>query len=387
MTLAGTADLGALERKQQRALVALLSRTTARASGRGEISIDVDDQLIGLLPHAARIHRVSGTVERGLDGVDGVPEGVGGALASAREASALRHLVTIGALEQIRRSFEAADVSWVVMKGPVVASLLYPGVGERSYNDIDLLVDGSDFPAAMHALEQLGYRHDIHNWVLAERMLAGAVGMASPLAHADLHWHLHYSRDDRRQFDIRPREMIGRARTVEVSGIAVPTFDAVDTLITLGFHAARSGGHRLIWLKDIERSLAVDRPDLDELVRRCRSYRCAAPVGLMMERARVVLGAEVPREIVQAMVPEVLLRADRAVDRLWPWIRLHEGDTVARWLSRSARESVPVTLGAIPARAWRTAGRRLRPPPVNESDDEREKASFLAAVVAACEGS
>ena len=45
--------------------------------------------------------------------------------------------------------------------------------------------------------------------------------------------------------------------------------------MTLAFHAARSDGHRLVWLKDIERALAVESRDLDELVRRCRASRCA----------------------------------------------------------------------------------------------------------------
>ena len=89
--------------------------------------------------------------------------------------------------------------------------------------------------------------------------------MTSPLVPIDLHWHLHYSREDRRPFALDPDAMVERSRRVVVSGASVPTLDPVDTLLTLAFHAARSDGHRLVWLKDVERAVAVEEPDLDEL--------------------------------------------------------------------------------------------------------------------------
>ena len=75
---------------------------------------------------------------------------------------------------------------------------LYPEVGDRAYTDLDLLVGRRDFPGAMHLLEELGYEHTIHNWALAEQMLAGQIGMKTATAQIDLHWHLHYSHQDRR---------------------------------------------------------------------------------------------------------------------------------------------------------------------------------------------
>ena len=142
----------------------------------------------------------------------------------------------------------------------------------------------------------------------------------------------------------------------------------------------------MLWLKDIERSLAVDEPDLDELVRRCRRYRCAAPVGLMLNRSRILLGAEVPDEIIGALLPSSLRSVDGLLGRLRPRVRLDERETAARWLSRSARESLPATFAAVPERARRSTLRRLRPPPANETDDPEEKSGFLRSVVAASGG-
>ena len=258
------------------------------------------------------------------------------------------------------------------MKGPVVAGLLYPAVGDRTYGDLDLLLDRQDFPEAMRLLEDLGYRHSVHNWALAEEMLAGQVGMTSPLVAIDLHWHLHYSREDRRPFALDPDAMVERARRVVVSGASVPTLDPVDTLLTLAFHAARSDGHRLVWLKDVERAVAVEEPDLDELVRRCRAARCAPPVGLILSRARSLLDAEIPAEIIRAMTPIPLRAADRIASGLRHPVQLHERGTATRIYTRSVRSSTLATLYAVPERGARVLRRFLRPPRERERQLGRE---------------
>ena len=177
--------LDALRRPQRWALRLALIKATAVAGNevtdadRAELTSLVAGAPIEALPEAAAMHRVSGTVLRGLEGIAGVPDAVRTALAARRDQSAMHHLLVVGALSQIGRRFDEAGLSWVAMKGPVVAALLYPAVGERTYNDLDLLVDRRDFPKAMQILEDLGYAHDIHNWALAEEMLAGQVGLAT----------------------------------------------------------------------------------------------------------------------------------------------------------------------------------------------------------------
>jgi hypothetical protein len=347
---------------------------------RDELASLVARAPIDALPEAAAMHRVSGTVLRGLDGIAGVPDEVRTALAVRRDQSAMNHLLVVGALSQLGRRFDEAGLSWVAMKGPVVAALLYPGVGERTYNDLDLLVDRRDFPKAMRILEDLGYTHDIHNWALAEEMLAGQVGLATATMHIDLHWHLHYSEQDRKPFAFPIEAMIERGRRVPISGVSTPTLDAVDTLLTLAFHAARSDGHRLMWFKDVERAVVVDQPDFDDVVRRARADRCGGPVGLILNRARYLLGAPVPLEVVFDLIPRSLRIADDLAARVENPLQLHERTTVTRWFTRSVRASFASSALAMPPRAARSLHRVLFPPPQNESDDPDEKAAYLAAV-------
>lgn len=376
--------LDALTRPERKALLGLLIAAVA-ASGRpdlrdGPLPKLVDTAPIHALPAAAELHRVSGAVLRGLDGVDGVPDDVRRALDERRGQTALHHLFVVGALSEVSRALDEAALAWVAMKGPIVAELLYPDAGDRSYADLDLLVVRRDFPEAMAILEALGYRPAIKNWALAEKMLAGQVTMNGPAVQIDLHWELHYSSEDRRAFGFVPEEMVARARRVVAAGLGVPTFDAPDTLVSLAFHAARSGGHRLLWLKDIERSLAVDRPDLDEVVRRSRVYGCAPAVGIILDRARSTLGADVPDEIVKALTPASLRVANALSARVVPPVQLHERETVTRWLTRSMRSSIASTALDTPQRATQWLLRKARPPQVNETDDPVEKAGYLDAV-------
>jgi hypothetical protein len=382
----GTGGLESLTRHERYALRDLLIRATASAERSGatdELSRLTAAAPVDALPPAAALHRVSGTVLRGLDGVDGVPCDVRDQLAAVRRQSSLHHLLVVGALGQITRAFDEANLSWVVMKGPVVAARFYPDVGDRTYGDLDLLVDRAGFPAAVRILEELGYGHNIRNWALAETMLAGQVGMKSPMLDLDLHWHLHYSREDRRPFAIDPDAMIHRSRRVVISGVTAPTLDPVDTVLTLGFHAARSGGHRLVWLKDLERAVAIDEPDLDEVVRRCRTYRCGPPVGIMLGRAHALLGTEIPDEIVEALTPPALQAIEHLSYGPLNPVQLHDRDTVSRFLTRSARSSAPTTLAAIPTRLVRQLRRNLFPPAANETDNPDEKERYLNAVTVA----
>ena len=335
------------------------------------------------LPAAAALHRVSGTVRRGLESVaDVVAPSVLATLTQARQVSALNHLVVVGALSQLARAFDDAGLTWLVMKGPVVAGL-YPDVGDRSYADLDLLVAREDYATAIRVLEEHGYDHAIHDWALAESMMAGQVGMSGGRVSIDLHWHLHYSTEDRRPYALDPDAMLRRRMPAAVSGLRVPTLDPVDTVLTLAFHAARSDGHRLMWLKDIERALAVGRPDLDELVRRSRAARCAPAVGMMLSRARRIIDAEIPQEVVRSLAPRSLREADRVVCALQDPVQLHERPTMTRSFTRSVRSSLGASLVEVPSRMERLLRRRLDAPVPTETDSPEEKASYLAAVAAA----
>jgi hypothetical protein len=377
------AALSSLRRRDRTALRKVLIEAAIAADqdlGLERLAGAVAAAPLDAVPSVAVLHRLPGVVRRGLDGAPGVPDDVLSRLASAQHRAALHHLLVTAALDRIGRVFDGEGIAWAAMKGPVVAALFYAEAGSRAYGDLDLLVGRQDFPHAVRILEGLGHEHVIRDWPMAESTLAGQIELVGEGVHVDLHWHLPYSRDDRRAFGVDPEEMLERRRRVAVSGVTASTLDPVDTLLTLAFHAARAGGHRLIWLKDVERALAVEAADLDALVRRSRQYRCGPPIGLVLDRARTLLDAAVPEDVVRALAPVALLGAARCATALSHPVALHEGPTLQRALTRSVRSSFGTTVAAAPFRALRLAQRWLAPGRDHETDDPVEKLAFLCAV-------
>ena len=378
--MAVTTELDSFRGERRRSLRKILIAATS-AAYRDDHGLDlgllVRAAPMAHLPSAAALHRVAGSVFQALESVPGVPTEVANALNLRRRHAALRHLIMSRALVRIADALDTADISWLVMKGPALASLLYEHPGDRSYNDLDLLIDRSHLPHAVELLEGLGFSHSTHDWALAQKMGAGEFVMSDAAVSLDVHWHVLYSDLDRRPYAIEPRDLLARARRMDISGHQVPVLDPVDTLLTLTFHASRSDGHRLVWMKDIERAIANDQPDLDELVRRAHTFACAPPVGLALSRAHSLVGAEVPNEITRALVPTSIRSVDHLARFVSNPIQFHERPTPTRWVTRSVKSSPASSIRHLPHRALRATRARWMPEALNETDDPAEKSEFF----------
>ena len=377
-------ELAQLSRSERRALTALLTAAVARV-GRDDLATDLDrlvaDAPVDALPEAAYLHRVSGVVATSLQATTTLPDDVRDELEIEREDSGLHHLMIVGTLKTIADAFNDRGLRWLVMKGPVLASRLYDQPGDRTYGDIDFLVHPEDYGPAIEILEGFGYRHTIRDWVRAKSVMAGQINLAGALLEIDLHWHLHYSNLDRRPFRLDPIAILERSVEVDVGGVTAPVLDPVDRILMLTFHAARSGGHRLVWLKDIERALTIERPDLAEVVARAEAMALAPLVGMILDRAKRVLDAPVDDATLAALLPSGLRVAERAALRLSGPAQMHDNDTPIRFLSRSARPTLLAALTDVPMRGVRTLTVRGHTFG-NETDDPDEKAAYLAAVAA-----
>ena len=103
----------------------------------------------------------------------------------------------------------------------------------------------------------------------------------------------------------------------------------------------------------------------------------------MLSRARRIIDAEIPQEVVRSLAPRSLREADRVVCALQDPIQLHERPTMTRAFTRSVRSSLGASLVEAPSRMGRLLRRRLDAPVPTETDSPEEKASYLAAVAAA----
>ncbi|MEZ0491240.1 nucleotidyltransferase family protein [Kineococcus sp. TBRC 1896] len=187
---------------------------------------------------------------------------------------------------------------WTVVKG-VAAASLYSRPTAREWHDVDVLVHGEDLPRALEALETGGATVIAPDWRRTADLALGEVGLRLPHGTVlDLHWHLLNLAERRHAFSYDVRTVLRRRRPRRVLGLDVPVPHPVDEAHHLAVHATLSGGWRLGWSYDVAQ--AADRlEDWDGLVELAREAGTGLVVGLALQRARDLLGARVPADVLR----------------------------------------------------------------------------------------
>lgn len=283
-------------------------------------------------------------------------------LAAVARQEALRHLITLDLLQRCAVALEGAGVAWVVLKGPVLAELCY-GRAVRGYTDLDLMVAPDQLGRAVRALETAGATLAEPDWTSLVATAKGQLGMVfKGIGAIDLHWHLVYLRSARERWMIPTDELLGRRRQLQLGPVKAWALDDVDFAAHIALHASFAGAQQLRRMLDIDRTLAAQPPDWDELVRRCRSWRVGLPVGVMLNRTRATLGTPVPEEVLRRLAGGRL--EGLVVRELGAWVpsgHLPGGRSVKNGLIRSLRDGFFPTTAQFAAESWRAVSKLAHP--------------------------
>jgi hypothetical protein len=279
-----------------------------------------------------------------------------------------RQLQVMSDVAGLSAALNAAGVAWATMKGPVVAQRLWARPDLRTYIDLDILVDRRRFGDVLEMLLTNGCQMVDQNWSLIERQTRAEVSLTLPNGTSlDLHWHVVNDRKMRSQFRFPIADMLERTVAVSLGGTTVPTLDPSDTLLHLAYHTAHSGGHRLMWLKDVERATADPAHDWGETLKRARIYNMRLPLAIVLARAAGVIKFEVP-------IPEAALAPARrsgwgrfaSASDMWSPAPALPGDKFSgQFAFKNAR---PSTAGSI--RAALTAVKQRRAPAFDPTKNE-----------------
>jgi hypothetical protein len=287
---------------RRRALGASLVELVRRPAARLGVSVPLDedsfvDELVGLACH----HRLPGVVYRSLVEL-GVDDARVDPLRSAYQMAALSHHRCLMELERLEGLLDEAVGTWLVLKGPVLVELGYGDPGARLYEDLDLLFRPEDLARAMAVVEAAGGHTADLNWLLVATLRRAEVPMVLPNGMlADLHCHVLITPNARARFTVSVDELFERRRYVNVGTTTVATLDPVDGFLYLCLHGSLSGGHQLVWLKDLDEMMTAEAIDWDELVRRARRWQMGLVAAMQLERARAVLGSPVPTHVIDLL--------------------------------------------------------------------------------------
>lgn len=283
-------------------------------------------------------------------------------LYNSRMAAADYHLRSVSTMKRIRKAFDDLGVRWIIFKGPVLSEQLYRDIGERSYSDLDVLVDPRGLAGSVAALEAVGFSLMDLNWLLLRRRELGEIHLLSPDGVAvDLHWNLINRPERRRRFNLRTDNILAGAGRTRIGDVNVPVMTRADSVTHLCVHAALAGGHRLVWLSDILLSLLLMPPDESELAHAATESSATGAVSLMLDRVAHTFDVDLSR-----WTTALPRHAMTTVGRAFPphWTTPERGGP-SRWLARAAGAGGPSSFASLGGEAIRAARRRVVPSPGN----------------------
>lgn len=246
------------------------------------------------LQKLAQRHRVVTFLQKGLHGVDGVPEPARLWIQQYCRRSVSHNLALAVEMRALADAFDTAGVTAVPFKGPVWTRMLYGNLADREIADLDFFVDRVNMGRASRVLRDRGYG-------------VPPVGSIDPAAWKDLtfvhpasdieielHWAACETSRDERLAALRLWDPAG---TVSVLDRGFPVPSPENMLFLLAIHGYRDEWRSLKWICDIA-ALLHAFPNLD--------WRQVFREADKVSRRRVIL---VPLALVQRLLGVILPQA------------------------------------------------------------------------------
>lgn len=166
-----------------------------------------------------------------------------------RRVNLIHRVALDAALAEVSSALSERGLRSVLLKGPALATWLYDDPSERTYTDVDLLVDPSTFARAEAVLAELGFRqrgYQVSDWHVVW-FRAGTLPI-----EIELHRALSWTRCP----DERVWRVLGAGTDrLEVAGATVEIPRVAARLLVVALHAAHHGGGWHRTLADLERAL------------------------------------------------------------------------------------------------------------------------------------
>lgn len=178
---------------------------------------------------------------------DAMPVAARHALDTRAIAVALKTRVVTNTLTVLHEHFRRRGIEPLVLKGPALASLLYPDPALRSFNDLDLLCQAHQRGLASSVLSAQGYLPRPRD-ATAQEGFHTQFRSASTRTVVELH-------ADLLQLGVPTRclaTLWDHTQAVNIHGVPALTPAPEHQLLHLSVHLHTHGYSRLIWFKDLD---------------------------------------------------------------------------------------------------------------------------------------
>jgi len=220
-------------------------------------------------------------------------------------SSANRNIRLYRELHVVLAGQHGAGIPVIVLKGAYLAEAVYGDVAVRPMCDVDLMVRRADLPGAQETLLGLGgaseHASDIE-WCCRTSAHLPAVVISGLVI--EIHWTIVAPIGP---VSVDVAGLWDRARPASIAGVDVLALSPEDLLLHLCLSAScrngLTGGLRPF--SDIVEAVARYRGEMDwvQVAVRAHEWGGARYVGLTLQLARNMFGAEVPNDVLERLVP------------------------------------------------------------------------------------
>ena len=237
------------------------------------------------------------------------PDVVCKSLADTYRQSVLRNLFLATELAELAQALQARNIPCLALKGMHLAHDIYPEIGTRQMDDIDLLVPRALLAEAVQVTGELGYitrePMDVETWSADVHHLPRMFNNNNTVL--ELHWNITWPKDRYALSDLDG--LWDRAAPIEGARGQVLGLCPEDLILHLCIHASYQHlfytGLRPVC--DISATIAryCDALDWDVLSDRALGWGWQSGVYLMLNMARTTLGARIPNRVLEALRPDI----------------------------------------------------------------------------------
>lgn len=258
-----------------------------------------------------------------------VPEKVVGYLRKLYNGNVARNILVYDALSKVLNAFEHDGIDVIVLKGAALAETIYRDIGLRPFSDVDILVRESDLQSAKKQLPELGYRLDEEVSPEKYNEEFGCdlyyIGKVNIL---EIHWDILRKTKSDRYTRVEIEKIWERAVPAKIAGVDTFMMSPEDMLLHFCVHLPKHRYNRLIWLCDVLELIEQTDIDWEYVVETAEKYRTKAYMYYGLHFTDVLLGCEIPEEVLNELKP--------------PWLERVVLNTVLKDVLSTDRKIMPI---------------------------------------------
>lgn len=243
-------------------------------------------------------------------------------------------------LTNVLKAFNEHKVVVPVLKGNLLATMVYPELETRIFNDLDMIMKLDDVVPVTQALEGIGFvqghfdeeKQEIIAASRKEKMLQQMVSHElqefqkisdnkfAKLVQVDINHDVLWKGNC--PYKVPTEELIERALPIDINGVRGYMLDYIDNIIQLSCHLYKEAT-LMMWVTDL-RDLKIykfsdlhmyikkffDKIDWDLLIERIKGYNLDKVVYYNFHYIEMMFGELIPEKVLNALRPDDLTYLD-----------------------------------------------------------------------------